>query len=105
MERTVEKTKSWRSELSAILLRYVSLQAVVSKAIQVFNAAVSYSSEFYDQLNEIRIVTGASESEAEKMGAQYRQMASDMSVSSKEIASAAVEFYRQGLGDAEVNER
>ncbi len=109
VEGTVAQTKSWKDELSRILLQYASLQAVVSKSIQVitqvFNAAVSYSSEFYDQLNEIRIVTGTSEAEAEKMGAQYRQMASDMSVSSKEIASAAVEFYRQGLGDAEVNER
>ena len=54
-------------------------------------------------MNEIRIVTGKTQSEADGLGVTFRQIASDMSVSSKEVADAAIIFYRQGLGDTEVN--
>lgn len=64
-----------------------------------------YAQSYYDQLNEIRIVTGQTAEEAEKMGKVYRNMAKEMSVSSTEIASAAVEFWRQGLDENEVNSR
>lgn len=51
---------------------------------------------YNDALNEIRIVTGATAEEAERMGESYLSMAKRMTVSSNEIASAAVEFWRQG---------
>jgi NifU-like protein involved in Fe-S cluster formation len=56
-------------------------------------------------LNQIRIVTGATIEEADAMGDSYRRMAQQMSVSSTEIANAAVEFWRQGLSESEVNSR
>lgn len=40
-----------------------------------------------------------------KMGQSYRQLAAQMSVTSTEIAEAAVEFWRQGLDETEVNSR
>ncbi len=64
-----------------------------------------YAQSYYDQLNEIRIVTGHTAEEAEAMGKVYRNMAKEMSVSSTDIASAAVEFWRQGLDENEVNSR
>lgn len=64
-----------------------------------------YAQSYYDQLNEIRIVTGQTAEEAEVMGKVYRNMAKEMSVSSTDIASAAVEFWRQGLNENEVNSR
>lgn len=39
------------------------------------------------------------------MGQNYRKLAAQMSVTSTEIAEAAVEFWRQGLDEAEVNSR
>ncbi len=39
------------------------------------------------------------------MGQSYRKLAAQMSVTSTEIAEAAVEFWRQGLDEAEVNSR
>lgn len=83
-----------------LLLRYAS------RAIYKFwSDAVSYAQEYYDKLNEIRIVTGSTEEQANAMGRAYRQMAKDMSVTSTEIANAAVEFWRQGLDEGEVNAR
>lgn len=64
-----------------------------------------YAQSYYDQLNEIRIVTGQTAEEAERMGKTYRRMAKEMSVSSEDIASAAVEFWRQGLDNSQVNDR
>jgi hypothetical protein len=64
-----------------------------------------YAHQYYDLLNEIRIVTGQSEDEANAMGESYRKMAKEMSASSTDIASAAVEFWRQGLDGTEVNAR
>lgn len=71
----------------------------------LWHNATTYANEYYDQLNEIQVVTQKSDSDIANMSEQYRQMAQEMSVSSKEIASAATTFYRQGLGDADVEQR
>ena len=67
--------------------------------------ALQYSTQYYDSLNEIRTVTLKSEQDASKMGQNFRELAKEMKVSSTEIASAAVTFYRQGLGDQDVQKR
>lgn len=67
--------------------------------------ALNYTTQYYDALNEIRVVTMKSEEDAAKMGQNFRQLAKEMKVSSTEIASAAVTFYRQGLGDQDVQKR
>lgn len=70
-----------------------------------WNAAVEYASTYYDKLNEIRVVTGKTEQEAEQIGASYRKLAKEMKVTSTELSQAAVKFYRQGLNDTQVNKR
>lgn len=71
----------------------------------MFQDAISYASEYYDLMNEIRIVSGYSEEQAAKLSAEYRTLAKEMSVSSTDIAKAAVEFWRQGLDEDETNRR
>ena len=76
------------------------------QAIKEFwNNAWEYATTYYDKLNEIRVVTGKTAEEAEALGKNFRRMASELSVSSNEIAEAATIFYRQGLDDNAVNER
>lgn len=67
--------------------------------------AIDYVSTYYDQMNQVRIVSGMTEKEATELGKSYRQTAKDMKVSSTEIAKAAVEYWRQGLDENEVNKR
>lgn len=67
--------------------------------------AMEYANEYYDQLNEIQVVTEKSDAEIAVLTERYRDMASQMSVSSKDIASAATTFYRQGLNDTQVEQR
>ena len=72
---------------------------------EFWNDSIEYGQKYYDLLTEIRIVSGANEEAALKMGERYRNMAQEMSVSSVEIAEAATEFWRQGLDNSEVNAR
>lgn len=88
--------------MSVVHLATSALWNAISKG---FQDAVVYVKEFNGLLNEIRIVTGVTEEQAELIGDKYIQMAQNMSVNSKDIASAAVEFYRQGLSDDEVENR
>ena len=71
----------------------------------IWRNATQYAQEYYDKLNEIRIITGRSEADVARLGQSYRALAKQMNVSSTEIATAAVEFWRQGLQEDEVNQR
>ena len=71
----------------------------------IWRNATQYAQEYYDKLNEIRIITSRSEADVARLGQSYRALAKQMNVSSTEIATAAVEFWRQGLQEDEVNQR
>lgn len=102
-----EKLKSVSTFYDQILRSMTHMMVMwVGNALKSFwSDALDYAKSYYDQLNEIRIVTGTNEEQADRMGQTYRSMAKEMSVSSSEIAKAAVEFWRQGLGETEVNSR
>lgn len=70
-----------------------------------WQSAIDYAKVYYDQLNEIRIVTQMSEKQADEMGHHFRALAKDLKASSTEIVSGAAEFYRQGLPEDDVNKR
>lgn len=67
--------------------------------------AVEYLKVYGDKMNEVQIVTMKSDAEIAKLGGSYRNLAREMKVNSFNIAEAAVEFWRQGLPDEDVNER
>lgn len=70
-----------------------------------FREAAVYVEDFNSLLTEISIVTGRTQTEVEDLGSTYRALAKDMKVTSKQIAEAAVGYYRQGLNDTQVMER
>ena len=86
------------------MVRYASF-AVMSALQNAWRDTLQYVKEYHDALNEIRIVTNGTEADASNMGRTFVEMAKRLSVNSSEIAGAAVEFYRQGLSDSEVNSR
>lgn len=87
------------------MLRWVGTMVIMRGLTTLWRNATEYAGTYYDKLNEIRIVTGMSESESLKLGENYRQMAKDMKVSSTDIVSAATEFWRQGLPEDQVDAR
>lgn len=87
------------------LERWLATMVVMRGLTSMWKSMTDYAKSYYDAMNEIRIVTNMTEEQADQLGSRYRQMAQEMSVSSKEIASAAVEFWRQGLPEDEVESR
>lgn len=87
------------------MIRFVGTMVLMRGLRTMWREATEYASTYYDKLNEIRIVTGMSESKSLKLGESYRQMAKDMKVSSADIVSAATEFWRQGLPEDQVYAR
>lgn len=97
--------KSHGTELQGILNRYLSIGIVMRELRKLWGDAIRYVSEYYDKMNEIRVVTGKTQQQADQLGDSLRKMASEYSVSSTEMAEGAVTFYRQGLSDSEVEDR
>lgn len=91
--------------IASRLLQMATTMLVLRGLTNLWREATTYAQTFYDQLNEIRIVTGKTEAEAQTLGQTYRKMAASMSVASTDIAKAAVEYWRQGLDEDEVNAR
>lgn len=85
--------------------RWLATMLVLRGVKQLWNNAKEYAASYYDALNEIRIVTKMTEEEADALGVRYRALASEMSVSSQEVAQAAIEYWRQGLNEQQVDER
>lgn len=78
---------------------------VLASFRSMFTEAYRYAKEFDAQLTSIAIVTGDA-SQKSRLGEQYEDMAQEMRVASIEIAEAAEQLYRQGLGsEEEVNNR
>lgn len=102
-----DKTSEYGSVLDKVYTRMVSmLKAAATRVLRnMFQEAVKYASEYYDLLNEIRLVTGMTEEQADSLGERYRELADDLKLTSTELAEAAVDLYRQGLNDQEVDNR
>lgn len=110
-EKNVESMNKRTTGLDRVIseigthIRQVVMMHVTNALKNMWSDALDYAQTYYDLLNEIRIVSGYSEDQAAILGQQYRDIAKQMKVSSTEIAEAAVEYWRQGLPEDEVNER
>lgn len=97
MKKSSEKINDFFRQMT----NWVVQMLILDKLKEAWNQAVNYAKEYYDALNEIRVVTGMTQEEADVLGESYRQMAQEMNLTSTEIAKSAVDIYRQGYGSAE----
>lgn len=84
------------------MTRWVTHMLIIRQLREAWREAVSYAKEYYDALNEIRVVSGITEQEAAQLGDQYRAIAQEMNVTSSSIAKAAVSIFRQGYQGSDV---
>lgn len=108
LQSTTDEANSLDAALNKIgsrLLQMATTMLVLRGLTTLWRNATDYAQQYYDKLNEIRIVTGKTQSEVSMLGQRYRSLAKEMKVASTEIATAAVEFWRQGLDEDEVNQR
>lgn len=83
----------------------ISLLLATRFLFKGFKEAVKYANEYHDALNEIRVVTMKTVEQVDALGVKFRAMSKDLSMPSSELAKSAVEWYRQGLSDDEVEAR
>lgn len=78
---------------------------VMMQSLKFFREGTQYVLDLNKALTQISIVTGQSQQQIARLGEEYQKTAYDMSVLTKNIADASVEFYRQGLSQKEVMDR
>lgn len=81
------------------------LRNTIRKAFQEIKDGFNFVNELNKELTQIAIVTGQGQDDVAKLAKQYNDLALALKVTTQEVAQASVEFYRQGLGHAEVMER
>lgn len=91
---TLKNTARW--QLSSSLLH--GFMGAVS-------SAYNYVQDLDESLNRIRIVTGQSDEQMAKFASRANEAAKALSTTTTAYTDAALIFYQQGLGDAEVQER
>ena len=72
---------------------------------QAINEVKKFTAEFNAAMTEIQTVTMKTDAEMDALGDTILQKAIDLKTSVSSVASTAADLYRQGLSDAEVNER
>jgi TP901 family phage tail tape measure protein len=78
---------------------------IVYGSLAKIREGLTFLNELDNKMNEIRIVTGMTASEAKGLSKVYNELASKMGVTTMDVANMSTEFYRQGLSQDEVNER
>ena len=78
---------------------------LVYGSLRQLQLGISYISALDNSLNEIRIVTNKTQQEVNNLALSYNELAKQMSVTTKEIASVSADLYRQGLNDTDVETR
>lgn len=84
---------------------WIAGMTLIYQPLHFLRDGIGYVMEFNKALTEISIVTGQSQSQVNGLVEEYHNLANAMSITSQEIAKGAVEFYRQGLSEAEVKKR
>lgn len=73
--------------------------------IREISSGIKFITEMDTALTEIGIVTGQTREQTAGLSKEYNNLAKELKVTTNQITSAAVEFYRQGLSQEEVMDR
>lgn len=101
-----DRSKSFLADLKHNLGKFTEFLMAGTIFMQVnkfFQDGIKYATELDKKLTEVAIVTGNMDFKG--MGDQFSKMAKELSSSQMDIATASVEFYRQGLSQVEVMNR
>ena len=99
------------SRLSGLLItlkntaRWQISSTILHGFMGALQGAYGYAQDLNKSLNNIRIVTGQTTDQMEKFAIEANRAAKSLSTSTTAYTDAALIYYQQGLGDAEVKER
>lgn len=95
-------------EMARVMLqsfKFTAAQAAIQGISGQVQEAVRWTTDLYDAINQIGIVTGKTGTELEAITQRTIAAAKDLRVAAKEYAQGELIFYQQGLNDAEVARR
>lgn len=84
-------------------LLYSVAYGAIYKLVEAFRATIDTVKELDKAVVDLRIVTGGTQEEAEKLLSTYNKMAQELGSTTTEVSKAAVEWQRQGYSLAETN--
>lgn len=101
--KKLQESNNLLNTMSKTLIAMATVYAVRTLR-DTWRSTLEYVSQYYDAMNEIRIVTGYTQQQADALGDRYMTIAQNMSVSSLEVAKMGATLFRQGLGSDEAVE-
>lgn len=93
---------SMRMVIKTALLYSIAYGAIY-KVVEAVRETIETIKDLDKAVVDLRIVTGGTQEEAEKLLATYNKMAQQLGSTTTEVAEAAVEWQRQGYNLAETN--
>jgi len=78
---------------------------VIIGAMRIVRNGIQFVADLDNAMNQLRIVMNLSNEDAVQLGKSYNALAKEMSVTTTEIAKAAVEYARQGLSLEQMDDR
>ena len=85
--------------------RWQISSSIIHGFMGTLQSAYGYAKDLNESLNNIRIVTGQSTDQMAQFAQEANKAARALSTTTTTYTDAALIFYQQGLGDAEVKER
>lgn len=86
-------------------LNYTLSYGVINQFSQGIRSAVNYAKDLDSSLNRIRVVTGESAAQMDKLAQRANQAAKQLSSTTLDYTNASLIYYQQGLNDEEVAKR
>lgn len=84
-------------------LLYSIAYGSIYKVVEAVRSAIDTVKELDEAIVDLRIVTGGTQEEAERLLSTYNKMAQQLGATTTEVAEAAVEWQRQGYNLADTN--
>jgi TP901 family phage tail tape measure protein len=78
---------------------------IVYGSLRKLQEGVRFVYDLSNSLNQIRIVTGQSADEVNRLAKSFNEIGIKMGATTKEITDTSVELYRQGLSQGEIEDR
>lgn len=82
---------------------YLISSKLTTGVVEVFNTVIENVKTLDEALTDLRIVTGNTEKDTEKLLQTYSKMAQTLGATTSNVSSAAIEWQRQGYNDEDTN--
>ncbi len=104
LESEIQKTQTATFNLGEAAKRAFATFFSVQQIIRIFKEGIGIINDTGNQMNALRMVTGATEQEAAKMLKTYQQLSKELSSTPLDVAKNADVWLRQGRSISETNE-